>query len=157
DSIKVLAEFQSTMRRFEKVGVKQGVVYYDDYAHHPHQLKSTIKAFEQWLPEANRLIIAFQPHTYSRTKKLFDQFVEALGQAQEIVLLDIFASAREKFDPTVSSDLLVEAAKTKFPRLKIANLKTIKSLADYCQNQLGPGDALITLGAGDIYQVHQLI
>lgn len=155
-AIESLANFQSTMRRFEFVGEKNGVLYLDDYAHHPDEIKQTILAFDQWFPK-KRKVIAFQPHTYSRTKQLFTDFTEALGSSSEVILLDIFSSAREKYDPTVSSDLLAEAVKKNHPDCKIINLKTVESLADYCQHQLQRGDALLTMGAGDIYKVHRLV
>ena len=156
DSFQALRTFGSTKRRFELIGQKNGVVYLDDYAHHPHQITRTIKALQQWYPDTRR-VIAFQPHTYSRTKQLLTEFVQALGTAQEVMLLDIFPSAREKYDPSVSSDLLKQEVEQKFPNTKIANLKTINSLADFCQHQLQPGDVLMTMGAGDVYQVHNQI
>jgi UDP-N-acetylmuramate--alanine ligase len=154
DAISALASFQSTMRRFELVRIKDKVVYLDDYAHHPDEIRKTISAFKNWYPDKKK-VVAFQPHTYSRTKQLFDQFVQALATASEVILLDIFPSAREKYDPTISSDLIVEKIRQEYPKTKINNLKTISSLADYCQNQLEPGSALMTMGAGDIYKVHQ--
>jgi UDP-N-acetylmuramate--alanine ligase len=83
--------------------------------------------------------------------------VDALSLAKEVVLLDIFPSARETFDPEVSSDLLVEKIQQQYPLTKIQNLKTIDSLADYCQTQLQDGDILLTMGAGDIYKVYEQI
>jgi UDP-N-acetylmuramate--alanine ligase len=155
-AIKALSSFKSTKRRFEFIGEQEGVLYYDDYAHHPHEIKKTIEAFKAWHPNP-RKVVAFQPHTYSRTKELLPDFVDALSLAKEVVLLDIFPSARETFDPEVSSDLLVEKIQQQYPLTKIQNLKTIDSLADYCQTQLQDGDILLTMGAGDIYQVYEQI
>jgi UDP-N-acetylmuramate--alanine ligase len=155
-AIKALSNFKSTKRRFEFIGEKKGVLYYDDYAHHPHEIKKTIEAFKAWHPNT-RKVVAFQPHTYSRTKELLPDFVDALSLAQEVVLLDIFPSARETFDPEVSSDLLVEKIQQQYPLTKIQNLKTIDSLANYCQAQLQDGDILLTMGAGDIYRVYEQI
>jgi UDP-N-acetylmuramate--alanine ligase len=151
-----LTSFQGTQRRFEHKGIKNGVDYYDDYAHHPSELKNTIEALASWHPD-QRKVVVFQPHTYSRTRELFKEFVEALATAQEVLLLDIFPSAREQYDSTISADLLVQAVKKDHPEVKIANLKTINSLVDYCQHQLEAGDVLITMGAGDIYQVHEML
>ncbi len=155
-AIKALNSFKSTKRRFEFIGEKEGVLYYDDYAHHPHEIKKTIEAFKAWHPN-QRKIVAFQPHTYSRTKELLSDFVDALSLAKEVVLLDIFPSAREAFDPDISSDLLVEQIQQQYPLTKIQNLKTIDSLANYCQTQLQDGDILLTMGAGDIYKVYEQI
>ncbi len=156
EAIQALASFHSTMRRFELVGIKDKVVYLDDYAHHPDEIRKTISAFKKWYPDKRR-IVAFQPHTFSRTKQLLDAFVNSLASASEVLLLDIFPSAREKYDPTISSELIVDKIKNKYPETRVANLKTINSLADYCQHQLESGTALMTMGAGDIYKVHQQI
>jgi len=150
-----LATFASTKRRFEFIGKKNKVSYYDDYAHHPHEIKAVIAALADWYPEQKK-VIAFQSHTYSRTKELFSDFVDSFADADEVVMIDIFSSAREKADLSVSSDKLCEAINQKY-RLPAKNLKTIDNLAAYCKNQLKPGDILITLGAGDIYQVHNLV
>lgn len=149
-----LKDFYGTQRRFERKGEKNGVIYYDDYAHHPHEIEKTIQALRKWHPKSRR-VVAFQPHTFSRTKQLLTQFTAALGTAQELLLLDIFPSAREQYDPEISSDVLLEKIKENHPDVKASNLKTVDSLADYCQNQLNKGDVLITMGAGDINRVYK--
>lgn len=156
ESCTALASFQSTQRRFEKIGEKNGVLYFDDYAHHPSELKNVIEALNVWYP-GKRTIIAFQSHTFTRTKQLFDEFVDAFKDAKEVVLIDIFASARENFDPNITSDMVVEAVQKKYPQVNIQNVKTIQKLAEYLQAELKPGDICLTVGAGDIYKVHDLI
>lgn len=156
ESCAALASFQSTKRRFEKIGEKNGILYFDDYAHHPSEVKNVIKAISLWYPQ-KRVVIAFQSHTFSRTKQLFDQFVEAFQAAKEVVLLDIFASAREAYDPSITSDMLVAAVTAKYPNVEIQNLKTIENLASFLEAELRPGDICLTIGAGDIYKVHELI
>lgn len=155
DAASSLSKFFSTKRRFEFIGQKNQVQYYDDYAHHPHEVKAAITALNDWYPN-QRKVIAFQSHTYSRTKQLFNEFVDAFSQAQEIVMIDIFSSAREEDDPSVSSDKLCAAIEKKY-HIKAQNLHTIANLADFCRTQLEPGNIFFTLGAGDIYQVHDLI
>lgn len=152
---QALASFPSTQRRFEYLGEKAGVKYYDDYAHHPHELTAVIETLNEWHPQA-RKVVAFQPHTYSRTKELYDEFMTALSQAEELVLLDIFSSARESEDPTVSSRKLAQDLE-QITGQEILVLKDANALAIYCRKQLEPGDVLLTVGAGDIYQVHDLI
>ncbi|MBP7768538.1 UDP-N-acetylmuramate--L-alanine ligase [Candidatus Woesebacteria bacterium] len=156
ESCAALASFSSTLRRFEKIGEKQGVLYYDDYAHHPNEVRSVIEALRGWYPH-RRIVIAFQSHTYSRTKQLFSEFVTAFAAAQEVVMIDIFASAREQFDPSISTDMLVAAIKEQYPEIQIENVKTIPALANYLRSHLQPGDICITIGAGDIYTVHKLL
>jgi UDP-N-acetylmuramate--alanine ligase len=156
DSIQALQNFRSTKRRAELIGEKNGVHYYDDYAHHPNEVASVIAAYKEWFPH-HRLVVAFQSHTFSRTKALFDQFVDSFQKADEIVMIDIFASAREAFDTTISSDLLCQKIEQRFPHIVAKNVKTINALADYCQHNLQPGNIFLTVGAGDIYKVHELI
>lgn len=156
DSLKALKTFQGTQRRFEFVGVKKGVIYYDDYAHHPHEITQTIQALKQWFP-SKKIVIAFQPHTYSRTKAMLPEFVSALSKTNEVLLLDIFPSAREQYDPNISSDVLVAETKKINPKINIVNLKTIDSLLNYCLNQLKEDEVLLTMGAGDIYKLHDMI
>ena len=154
--ISSLESFNSTMRRFEFIGEKNGVKYYDDYAHHPHEVSKVIKALEEWYPNS-RKIIAFQSHTYSRTKQLFGDFIKSFDNADKLLMIDIFASAREPFDNSVSSDLLCEEVNKTNPNLEAQNLGTIHNLANYLNQQLKDGDIVLTIGAGDIYQVHDLV
>ncbi len=156
DSIHYLADFRSTMRRSEFVGEKNGVLYYDDYAHHPDEVKNIIQAFKEWFPE-QRVVVAFQSHTYTRTRSLLSEFVDAFAHADEVVMTDIFSSAREQKDPDMTSDVLCSKIQQKFPNLSAKNVKTNEALAEYCKTKLQPGDVLLTVGAGDIYKVHELI
>lgn len=153
-SIDALASFASTKRRFELIGQKNGVLYWDDYAHHPSEVSAVVEAINSWYPN-KRVVVAFQSHTFSRTKQLFNEFVSAFTKAKEVVMIDIFASAREKFDATITSDLLCQAISQQYPQIKCQNLKTIEQLANYAKQQLQAGDVMITLGAGDIYLMHE--
>jgi len=155
-SSDAISKFRSTKRRFEFIDKKNGVTYYDDYAHHPSEVKVAITALNDWYPNS-RKVIAFQSHTFSRTKELFDDFVDAFAEAKEVVMIDIFASAREKSDVSVSSETLCKAIRKKYPKIKAQNLKTIKKLATFCKQELKSGDVMITLGAGDIYEVHTIV
>ncbi|MFH2118445.1 MAG: UDP-N-acetylmuramate--L-alanine ligase [Candidatus Paceibacterota bacterium] len=149
-----LDQFRSTARRFENIGLIDGIQCFDDYAHHPHEIKAAIKALNEWYP-AQRKVIAFQSHTFSRTKQLFVEFVDSFADATEVVMTDIFSSAREQADPTVSSTTLCEAIEEKYPNIKAKNLGTNESLANYFKTELKPGDVFLTLGAGDIYEVFE--
>lgn len=156
ESCEALASFQSTQRRYEKIGEKQGVQYYDDYAHHPSEVAQVIAATNSWFPNS-RVVFAFQPHTFSRTKELFDEFVGAFSEAAEVVLIDIFASARESADTSITTDMLAKAIAARYPHIKVKNVYSLERLAAYLQDTLKPGDVCLTLGAGDIYKVHDLI
>lgn len=158
---KYLADFRSTKRRVEFIGEKNGIRYYDDYAHHPMELSAVIRAFQDWYPN-KRVVFAFQPHTFSRTKELFSDFVTSLSQAQELILLDIFASARESLDATTSSQLLSDEInshnrKNNASAKEVICVHTTLELHDLLVHQLKSGDVCVTLGAGDIYLVHDQI
>jgi len=155
-AVASLGRFRSTWRRSQLIAEKQGVTFYDDYAHHPDEVRQVINAFKEWYPH-KKMVVVFQPHTYSRTKALFDQFVLAFDKADEVLLLDIFASARESVDDSISSEHLSRAIAAQFPLKLVKNLETIESAATYLSAHLKPGDVCLTLGAGDIYELHPLI
>lgn len=155
DSIKALQSFASTLRRFENRGTKNGVIYFDDYAHHPNEIKSAISALNSWYPNSKKIVV-FQPHTFSRTKSLLHEFVHAFKNATEVYFLDIFASARESFDSSISSDNIVTGIEQYYPSIKTKNLHDIESLANFFA-KVEPETIVLTLGAGDIYKVHEII
>jgi UDP-N-acetylmuramate--alanine ligase len=148
-----LSSFHSTQRRFEYKGEKNGVIYFDDYAHHPRELSIVIQTLKDMYPH-NPIYIAFQPHTFSRTRSLFDEFVEALGQAPHLLLAEIFPSAREAFDPSMNSKLLFDSIRQKYPACDVVLLPSLEEIAKYCQEKIQPGSVCMTVGAGDIYQIH---
>lgn len=154
-SLPALADFRGTMRRFEYKGSLNGALLYDDYAHTPTEIVFTLTALKQKHP-GKRIVAAFQPHTFSRTKALFNEFVHAFHEADELLLLDVFASAREQNDPTVSSDLLRDSIQQDEPKVTVKNVKTIEGLATEFV-QLNDEDVFITLGAGDIYKVYEKV
>ncbi len=147
-----VADYHSGARRFQLIGERQGVICYDDYAHHPDEVAAAIQAINEFHP-GKRIVIAFQSHTYSRTKQLFSEFVQAFATAPELVMIDIFPSAREAFDPTVSSDTLCQAIQKAYPTHQVQNLHTISALQTYL-NSLPADTVFLTLGAGDIYHVY---
>jgi len=156
--IPALNAFKSTKRRFELVKKDAQHWHFDDYAHHPSELLATIDTLNESFGAAKKLI-AFQPHTFSRTRKLFQEFIDALASHtknnDEILLIDIFPSAREAFDSEISCDKLVEAVKKQYPHCQIQNLKTIAALADYVKKS--DYTVFITIGAGNIYHAHELL
>ncbi len=147
-----LSSFTGTWRRQEYKGTKNGILVYDDYAHHPTEIKATLDAFAGAFL-GRRIIVAFQPHLYSRTKLLFGDFVKSFDGASAVVVLPIYA-AREKKDPSITSQMLVAALKKRgVGAMYAASLQTaagrIKRLAQR-------GDIVLTMGAGDVYAVGDL-
>ena len=143
-----LNNYTGVGRRFEYKGSFNGADVYDDYAHHPSELRATLDAV--YTLDYKRVILAFQPHTYSRTKALFSDFVSELSRADVTFLADIYA-AREKNDASISSELLANAvpgARYRPPFPEIAN--EIEAIAQ-------EGDIILTVGAGDIFKVGEML
>ncbi len=143
-----LSTFQGTWRRFEYKGkTKYGADLYDDYAHHPTAVQETIRALRQRTP--GRIVIAFHPHLYSRTRDLIDGFSRAFVEADEVVIAPIYA-ARETDDGSVSSKLLAERiSESGTPARPLRDLKEVQ---EYLET-LPATDTIMTMGAGDIYKV----
>ncbi|ERI93095.1 UDP-N-acetylmuramate--L-alanine ligase [Clostridiales bacterium oral taxon 876 str. F0540] len=146
-----LASFFGTHRRFELKGVKNGVTVIDDYAHHPTEIKAFLEAAKNY--PHKRIFCIFQPHTYTRTLTLFDDFVHSFFNADEIILADIYA-AREKFTKAVSSDMLGD--KIREQGLSCKNLHSFEEIVNYLKANLEDGDLLLTVGAGDVYKVGEM-
>lgn len=146
-----LASFFGTHRRFEIKGVKDGITVVDDYAHHPTEIKATLEAAKNF--PHKRIFCVFQPHTYTRTLTLFDDFVHAFPIADEVVLADIYA-AREKFTKAVSSDMLGDAIRK--TGKSCTNLHSFEEIVDYLKSNLKDGDLLLTVGAGDVYKIGEM-
>lgn len=146
---QALGQFRGCRRRFESVGTFRGMPIIDDYAHHPREIEATLTAARAWFPD-KRLRVVFQPHTFSRTKALLPEFAAALGQADEVIITDIYASAREKKDPTTSAEVL---AKRVLPLQKNSQYLKVAEMLEYLRTSSSQGDLLLTLGAGDVYQL----
>jgi len=144
---KTLAQFRGVERRFEVKGEAAGVMVIDDYAHHPTEIKATLAAARERYPE-RRVWAVFQPHTYSRTKALLSEFASSFGDADQVVVTDIYP-ARETDDLGVSSQALL--ATMNHPGAHYVG--ALSDVVTMLSQQLRGGDLLITLGAGDIYEV----
>ena len=147
--------YHGTQRRFDIVGTTaKGVKIVDDYAHHPTEIKATLSASEN-VPH-NKLWCIFQPHTYTRTIALFDEFAEAFEKADKLILAEIYA-AREKNIYKISSAQLAEKIKETHPHKEVLFMEDFAAIADYVDDQAQPGDMVITMGAGDIYKVGEML
>lgn len=149
---KGLNSYLGCRRRLERVGVVDGVRIYDDYAHHPEEIKAVLKATREWFPE-KRIVVIFQPHTYSRTKVLFKEFSRAFSDTDIVGFMDIYSSAREEIDKTVSSEILAkETSKYNKNAFFAGNHKKTFS---WIKENIKRGDILLTVGAGDIFHLHK--
>ena len=146
--LRGLKRFTGTDRRFQKKGSVNGFTIIDDYAHHPQEIAATIEAAKKY--PHRKLWIVFQPHTYSRTAALLDDFAGALSQADEIVLADIYA-AREKNTIGISSDDLRKHMLEQ--NTNVYYIPKFEDIEDFLLQHVEEGDVLITMGAGDIYKV----
>jgi UDP-N-acetylmuramate--alanine ligase len=148
DVVRSLALFTGTRRRFELIKESEGISYYDDYAHHPHEIEATLKAARLWFPN-RRIIVVFEPHTYSRTKALLNEFGTALSNADIAIVSAIYASARENDTLGVTGkDIVSEIQKHS---QHAVYKETADSIRGYLKDVIKPGDVVIFMGAGDIY------
>ena len=145
DSLK---DFHGAARRMQYKGNFNGADIYDDYAHHPGELAATIAAVRA--ASDRRLVVAFQPHTYTRTKALFDDFVRELRKADVVLLAEIYA-ARERNTIGISSKQLQE----KIPGSIYC--ETLPQVAETLKEIARPGDLIFTIGAGDIYRAGEAL
>lgn len=153
--IDTLDKFTGTQRRFDIIGTTEGgVKLVDDYAHHPTEIKATLSAAHN-IPH-KQLWCLFQPHTYTRTLALFDEFAEAFTDADVLILAEIYA-AREKNIYKISSKELAEEIKRVHPEKKVYYMDTFEDIANYVRVNAAEGDLVITMGAGDIYKVGEMI
>lgn len=150
--VKGLLGFQGVGRRFQMLGERQftsgSALVVDDYGHHPQEIRATIDAFRAVWPD-KRLIHVFQPHRYTRTHSLFDQFVDVLSLGDEVFLFDIY-SAGEKAIDGVSSDALVKAIHARGTSVTLVNER---NLEQQLNQVIKAGDVILMQGAGNIGQL----
>ena len=144
-----LESFHGAGRRMEYKGVFRGADVYDDYAHHPDEVRATIASIRASMPD-KRLVLAFQPHTYTRTHALFGDFVQELKQADVLVLAEIYA-ARERNTIGISSADLAE----KIPGSVYC--ETLPEVTEFLRRTVNSGDVVITMGAGDIFRAGEAL
>ncbi len=144
-----LVSFHGAGRRMEFKGKFHGADVYDDYAHHPDEVAATISAVRDAMP-GRRLVLAFQPHTYSRTSALFDDFVRELSRADVLVLAEIYA-ARERNTIGISSADVAE----KIPGAVFR--ETLPEVTEYLRENVREGDVVLTMGAGDIFRAGEAL
>lgn len=139
-----LHNFTGTKRRFEHIGEVNGCEIIDDYAHHPTEIRATLTGAKAM--DINKLWVVFQPHTYSRTKSLLDDFAEVLPLADRVIISDIYP-AREKYDGTIHScDLAAKIHGAVY-------MNDMSAIERYLKENVKEGDMLITMGAGDVYKI----
>lgn len=148
----IMKRFGGAKRRLEDYGESQGIHFYDDYGHHPAEIKATIHTLRAKYPN-RRLVILFQSHTYSRTLRLRNEFVDALTLADLVYIDQVFPSAREKSDAEKITSQDLEVLATQKGYTNIHGCASREDLIQRAKLNMRTGDVLLTLGAGDIYKV----
>ncbi|MDY6352984.1 MAG: UDP-N-acetylmuramate--L-alanine ligase [Lachnospiraceae bacterium] len=143
-----LAKFGGAKRRLELKGKYHGATVIDDYAHHPTEVRASLEAAGRY--PHKKLYVVFQPHTYTRTKAFLDQFADALSQADQVVLAEIFP-AREKDIYGVHSADLCEKVRERGTACEV--FPSFDQIEEFLQKNIADGDLLITMGAGDVYKI----
>lgn len=144
-----LEKFNGTWRRFEHVGAWHGAEVYSEYAHHPSAILGSLKAYREFFP-GYRIVLCYEPHQHSRTRELFDDFVQAFDEADALVMAEIYGVEGRTEDESVSSLDLVEKIKDR------GNIETVEYAKDYVEAEsklrdiVKPGGVLIIMGAGTI-------
>ena len=147
---KGLYSFAGSRRRSEILGEVQGIIFMDDYGHHPTAIKTTLEGLKKFYPR-RRLIVDFMSHTYSRTSALLDDFSKSFGSADIVILQKIYSSAREVFSGSISGRDLYE--KTKEHSETVYYFDDFSETEDFCRKNLKSGDLFVTMGAGNNWQI----
>lgn len=151
---QALAQFVGTERRFEYLGERYGALIFDDYAHHPEEIRVTLAAFRELYP-LRRLRVIFHPHTFTRTKTFLSEFAQSFEAADEVIVLPVYGSAREAQGGVSANDLVdcinrFSRGKARFGSDQVASAKEI-------EETLGHQDVIITMGAGNVWEIsHRL-
>lgn len=144
-----LFEFMGVQRRFQILGRTEQCTVVDDYAHHPSEILATLSAARQ--AHKDRIVSVFQPHRYSRTKSLARDFGAAFANADEVIIVDIYAAGEEPI-PQVSSELIIRALQD-HNHPNVQYVPDLEAAEEYIAGHLQPNDLVITLGAGDVWKI----
>jgi UDP-N-acetylmuramate--alanine ligase len=149
---KILFEFCGAKRRLEILGKKNGTIFIDDYAHHPTEIAASYQAILEKYPHSKILII-FQPHQYSRTKLLFNDFVEELLKIENLALVEVYEVAGREDDEKIGSQNIIQALNKK--QKKVIYFKDYQDAIDYLKKHYPKYDIIVTMGAGPINTVSE--
>ena len=149
EAAAALRDFAGVRRRFEFRGMGRGAEFYDDYAHHPTEVRATLAAVPS---EYRRVVAVFQPHRYTRTEAMWGALGESLGEADVVVITDVYG-AGELPIPGVTGKLLVESLTESAPAKRVLYLPKRSDVVQFLTREVRPGDLVLTLGAGDVTTV----
>jgi len=158
-SARSLTGFKGVQRRLEFKGEAEGIVVIDDYGHHPREIEATLKAVKEWkfkngTSYAQRTVCVFQPHRYTRTKLLLEEFPPAFDLAEVLVLTEIYPAGESPISGITGEKLFLKVKEHREKKgLKTWFFPSFEEILFWLKNQLKPGDLLLTLGAGNIWQI----
>jgi UDP-N-acetylmuramate--alanine ligase len=157
EAAAALAGFPGVRRRLELKGEREGTAVYDDYAHHPTEVRAALSALRELGP--GRLIAVFQPHLYSRTKAFAEEFGAALALADEAVVLDVYPAREEPVGELEGVDglLVARAAADRMGGRPVAWAPTLERARELLERRLGPGRIVVTVGAGDVFSLAEAL
>ncbi|GFP32906.1 UDP-N-acetylmuramate--alanine ligase, partial [Candidatus Hakubella thermalkaliphila] len=150
----ILANFCGAQRRFELKGKANGIMVVDDYAHHPTEIRATLAAARTGA--FKRVVSVFQPHRYSRTKKLANSFGQSFGDSDLTIITDVYGAGEDPV-PGVSGKTILDSLLSFSPRAQVAYLPRTRTIVDYLLESVEDGDLILTMGAGDIWTVAEEI
>lgn len=145
-----ILNFKGTSRRFEYIGERDGAILIDDYAHHPEEIKATLKATREKYYRKN-IWTVFHPHTFTRTKALLQEFAQSFDNTDKVIVIDIYGSAREE-QGGISSKDLVDLI-NKYNPGKAEYIPAIPEVINFLKNKISSKDVVISMGAGNVWQV----
>jgi UDP-N-acetylmuramate--alanine ligase len=153
DTIRqALKTYKGAHRRLEFKGKIKDAIIIDDYAHHPAEIKATLETIKSF--PHSKIWCVFQPHTYTRTKKLFDEFVYSFKEADRLIITDIYAAREKNTGEIHSRDLVRAISQNGQP---CTYMQTFEQIASYLKENVSPGDIVVTMGAGNVYQIGDML
>jgi UDP-N-acetylmuramate--alanine ligase len=150
-----LEQFTGTDRRMCVMGKFNGATIIDDYGHHPTEIMATLAGLRAAYPK-EKITAVFHPHTFTRTKALLNEFAESFSDADKVLVLDIYGSAREKQGGVSSLDL-IEKMKINYPDKEIVRVTDLKNCEEYLRANIARNEIVILIGAGDIFRVGEAL
>lgn len=155
DACNHLSTFSGVKRRLQRIGEYGGVLVLDDFAHHPNEIAAALRAIKKALP-VSRVVVLFQPHRYSRTRLLHDEFGSAFEEASVVIVTGIYTGPGEREDVDVSSESISDAIKNA-GHPSVFRIDDMKEASSFATSLCRPGDTVVTMGAGDIWKTHDIL
>lgn len=149
---EALEQFRGVDRRFQLKGSAGSIDIYDDYGHHPTEVSAVLAAFREKFPD-RRVVTVFQPHRYSRTHLVWDQFVDCFGQTDKLFICDIYAAGEDPIKGVSGERLATEVSLSKSAPRSVEHLSSRTDRLERIRGELRDGDILVTLGAGDVWKL----